>query len=745
MFSRPEVSVTAARKLLIFSLFFISGATSLIFEIVWLRGFAIVLGSTLYAMSCVLTAFTLGLAFGSALANRYVRRFGERPAGFFIASYGFLELLIGLSGLLLTLALFRGQEGLLGVIVGTTGSSFAATLASHFGVSLLSMAIPTACMGATLPILCMGLDRDADTSALYSFNTFGAAAGSLLASFALIYRYGCIQSAIFVASLNAAICAAAIVASLYAPQRPARVADPDAADASETASADAWSPTSFLWLSLFSGYAFFSYELLWNRFLGLILGNRVYVTSITLFLVLFCLGLGARLSRILRGRVPPRPLLFACYAVAILSLLTAAETHAVVLLPPTSPVATWVFVGVLIVVPATAMGVVLPLLFTLPIRGVVRGVHVARLYVANLVGSVLGSILTGYVLIELLGSGRLLLLNSAVLLGALLVFARPAGGWGRRGSVRVLALSACVCAVFAMRWSEPVSVVPPEGRIVLEEDEHGIFTIEELEGGFLSVRNNATELVYHYGRPATQYVQESQAHFPMLVAPHHRRVAVIGSGYGITAGTFGRYPVERVDAVEILPLIVAHGAHFERGTHDYLGNPKIRTHIADGRHFLASATEPYDIISINVSDPYLPGSSSLFSTEFYRLAKRKLVPGGIVCQHIFGPDIVSLYHGFRSHFDHVRAVPAYRNGVSLLGSDEPIELRNLNLLEDISLPPVLRARGQSQTEYVRRLLAIGDGQIAEIEREAPDFINSDDFPHLEFRRSDRVDLFFTNQ
>jgi predicted membrane-bound spermidine synthase len=737
----------AARSLLIFGLFFLSGATSLVFEIVWLRGFAIVLGSTLYAMSCVLTAFTLGLALGSALANRYVRRFAARPAGFFIASYGLLELLIGVSGVLLTLALFRGQAGLLEIIAGTAGSSLATTLASHFGVSLLLMAIPTACMGATLPILCMGLDRDADTSALYSFNTFGAAAGSLIASFALIYRYGCVRSAIFVAALNAAICVAALVTSFRAPHRSARVMSPDAdaADASAPGSADVWSPTSFLWLSLFSGYAFFSYELLWNRFLGLILGNRVYVTSITLFLVLFCLGLGARLSRTLRDRVQPRNLLFACYAVAILSLLTAAETHTAVLLPPTSPVETWVFVGVLIVVPATAMGVVLPLLLTLPARGVVRGVHVARLYVANLIGSVLGSILTGYVLIGLLGSGRLLLLNSAVLLGALWVFARPTGGWGRRGAASMIALSLCVGAVFAVRWSAPVSVVPPEGRIVLQEDRHGIFTIEQLEGGFLSVRNNATELVYHYGRPATQYVQESQAHFPMLVAPRHRSVAVIGSGYGITAGTFGQYPVERVDAVEILPLIVAHGDHFERGSHGYLRNPKIETHIADGRHFLASAPEPYDIISINVSDPYLPGSSSLFSTEFYRLVKRKLNPGGIVCQHVFGPDMVSLYHGFRAHFEHVRAVPAYRNGISLLGSDAPIELRNLELLENISLPPVLRGRSRSQVEYVERLLAIGDRQIAEMEKRAPDFINSDDLPHLEFRRSDRVDLFFTNQ
>jgi spermidine synthase len=739
--------VPAARNLLIYFLFFISGATSLTFEILWLRGFAIVLGSTLYAMSCVLTAFTLGLALGSAVADRIVHRFADRPAGFFIGCYGLLELAIGVSGLLLTLALFRGQEGLLEIVGSVAGSSLAATLAVHFGVSLLLMAIPTACMGATLPILCMGLERDADTSALYGFNTFGAAAGSLLASFVLIYFFGCIRSAALVALLDAAICAAALAASARVRERSARapVSDTAAAEVPDAAASDAWSPMSFLGLSLFSGYAFFSYELLWNRFLGLILGNRVYVTSVTLFLVLFCLGLGARLSRILRGRVQPRNLLFACYAVAIVSLLAAAETHAVVLVPPTSRLATWAFVGVLIVVPATAMGVVLPLLFTLPLRGVVRGVHVARLYVANLVGSVLGSILTGYVLIALLGSGRLLLVNSAVLLGALLVFARPAGGWGRRGAARVLALSAFLCAVFAMRWSQPVSVVPPEGRLVLQEDEHGIFTIREIEGGFLSVRNNATELVYHYGRPATQYVQESQAHFPMLVAPRTRRVAVIGSGYGITAGTFGLYPVERVDAVEILPQIVAHAIYFERGTHDYLANPKVHVTIADGRHFLASAKEPYDIISINVSDPYLPGSSSLFSSEFYRLVKRKLSPGGIVCQHVFGPDIASLYHGFRAHFDYVRAVPAYRNGLSLLGSDEPIELRNPELLEHVSLPPLPHGRSRPPIETARRLLAIGDRRVAELEKQAPDFINSDDFPHLEFRRSDRVDLFFTNQ
>ena len=100
------------RNATLYGLFFASGATSLILELLWLRGFAILLGSTLYAMSCVLTAFTLGLALGSNLAERwlrYVERSGPRAPGFFVVAYGLLELVIGASGLLLTLVLFRNQ------------------------------------------------------------------------------------------------------------------------------------------------------------------------------------------------------------------------------------------------------------------------------------------------------------------------------------------------------------------------------------------------------------------------------------------------------------------------------------------------------------------------------------------------------------------------------------------------------------------------------------------------------------
>ena len=133
------------------ALFFLSGATALILQLVWLRGFAIVLGSTLYAFSCVLTAFTLGLAGGRALANRFVRRNALRPAGFFVRGYAVLEAVIGVSGLALTWALFRGQDWLLPL--SAPGDSRAATVADHYALSTAKMARPPLGMGATLPVL----------------------------------------------------------------------------------------------------------------------------------------------------------------------------------------------------------------------------------------------------------------------------------------------------------------------------------------------------------------------------------------------------------------------------------------------------------------------------------------------------------------------------------------------------------------------------------------------------------------
>jgi spermidine synthase len=223
----------------------------------------------------------------------------------------------------------------------------------------------------------------------------------------------------------------------------------------------------------------------------------------------------------------------------------------------------------------------------------------------------------------------------------------------------------------------------------------------------------------------------------------------IGSGFGITAGAFSRVAeVNSIEAVEIVPALVEHAKLFSPGNHDYFSNPRVRIHITDGRHFLATTPDRYDIISINVSDPYLPGSSSLFSREFYELARSRLEPGGVLAQHIFGPDMPSLYHGLREVFPHVKGIPAYGNGLTVIASMEPLQphQRELFMQRYDGGRALLGTIGiQDGLAGFERLVAMGDETLKELHSRAPAFRNSDDKPALEFRRlPGQLGLFYTN-
>lgn len=733
--------MSSRRVLFVMSaLFFTSGATSLVYEILWLRGFAIVLGGTVYSMSCVLTAFMGGLALGATLATRFIERRATRSRATFVRAYAVLELVIGLYGLAVTPALFLGQETWLSLIGRFQDASALGTLAVHFAFSLAALLIPTVCMGATLPILVMGLERTSDSVGLYSFNTFGAATGSLVASFALIYFFGVIPSTVIVTVLNGLIALAAFVL--------ARRLEGDAPSTGEAEPAPephavSWSPRVLLALSFFSGLLFFAFELVWNRSLSILLGNRVYVTSITLLTVLVCLGLGARLCRSMLRKASADRILIGSYLFAAGALCVGLLAEPALYVK--SPLLLVVFVIAGIPLPAIAMGIVFPLLLTLPAHGVPRGVHVGRLYAVNTLGAMGGSLVTGYVLFATLGSNRILLVGIGVLLLSLVLLLAGARGASRVSKPAVAVITLLVALAFGLRWNGRLSTVPPETADVVDEDAYGIFTVAKTAKGYLSVRCNATELVYLFGAPATQFVQESQAHFPLFFAKNRGEVLVIGSGYGITAGAAGRWPgVGHVDAVEILPLMVSHADRFASGNHEYHRNARVSVHVADGRHFLAASPKKYDVISINVSDPYLPGSSSLFSTEFYELVTHSLAPDGVVCQHLFGPDVASLYHGFKKHFRHVKMVESYDNGVSVIGSQSPLELRNLEVFDDPAFAKVLANVELESRAAVEERLTDGEAAQQRLEAETPAFVNSDVNPALEFRRSPKVHLLKSN-
>ena len=733
------------------ALLFCTGMTSLVFQIIWLRGFGIILGSTIYSMSCVITVFMLGLALGSFLMSQLLKR-GRWLAAHPLAAYGGVELLVGLSAVLVTWTLFTHQGFYLS-LSGSPTAPLLKLLASQFTVCAALIAVPTTLMGMTLPLVSQLVTDRRQVSALYGINTIGGATGSIVASFVLIYYLGCIRAGVAAAVLNGLIFCVALLASRYFPPVPVGAGDEaeEGAPAAVSAEGRLLSRPMLLALAGFSGFIALSCEITWTRFLSLAFGNRVYVTSIALALILLFMGQAARMSSVLlRGPNPLwRILLYSC-AFTLLSFSAAflLERPA---LQASNPGLVVLFILVMVVFPATALGLLFPLALAARPAGVEnRASWVGLVYGFNTLASLVGSLASGYVLINLIGSNGLIAFNSALLVLSLLglVYAfrqhfRPSD----HALAAVAGLS--FLAIILPRSTEVPPVVDTKNALVSSEDAHGIFSVVRLDEGRLQVLNNRTHLVYLYGDPSTQYVQESQAYLPILYAPQLEKVLNIGSGYGITAGAFSRVAeVRSIDAVEIVPALVEHASLFSPGNHRYFDNPRIQVHVTDGRHFLATTPERYDIISVNMSDPYLPGSSSLFSREFYEMARSRLKPGGVLTQHIFGPDVASLYHGIHEVFPHVKAIPAYGDGLTLIASAEPLRPHQREIFlrqydEGRALfGPIGLENGLAGFE---ELIALGDEKLQELAARAPEFQNSDDMPALEFRRlPGKLGLFYSN-
>jgi spermidine synthase len=172
------------------------------------------------------------------------------------------------------------------------------------------------------------------------------------------------------------------------------------------------------------------------------------------------------------------------------------------------------------------------------------------------------------------------------------------------------------------------------------EDEYGIFQVSDLSHrpGRKRVTNNRTRLVYYYGSRSTRRVQAMQGHLGMIYNPGAQYAAVLGSGYGITAGELSLYPqLKRIDAVEILPGMIKAADLFMPHNREYHRQPNVRVVQDDGRHFFVGSEGNYDLVSINISDPHTPGSGSLYHADFLEIIKSRLNPNGVVILHPLAP------------------------------------------------------------------------------------------------------------
>ena len=701
---------------------FVSGATGLVYQVVWLRMLGLVFGHTVYAITAVLAAFMGGLGLGSYL-------FGRRAAGFTspIRTYGFLEIGIGAYCALTPLLFWLISRVYLGLHTTLT-TSYAAFSFVQLVLVFAVLLVPTALMGATLPVLVQGLvRRDAEISrtvgTLYAMNTFGAVVGVALAGYVLLPEWGNRAVLWGAAVANVAVGLAAI---WYAGRRAA--SDPRATAAAAlrrgapavdtgrpATSAQAWLVAAGLAIS---GAVSMVYEVAWTRALALVIGSSTYAFSAMLLAFLIGIAGGAALYSWLWGTRRVGPAAFAALqagiglsvALVVLVFERLPEVFLAALVRSQSPsfvqVVQVLMSAFVLLGPALLIGATFPCAVAACASTTARaGADTGRLYGLNTLGAIVGTVLTGFLLVPALGVHGTILTGVVTNLAlAALLFAVPFRALSpRRSAVAAAALVLALLMPWLPRWSPQVmssgvaiyaleylpdtmlgGIAPllAQREIIFYRDGPSATVAVTRAGDQVSLRvNGKVDASSNLADMPTQFML---GHLPMLLHPDPRQVLVIGFGSGITTGAVARHPLDRLDTLEIEPAVVEASGFFLRENGDVLRDPRVQLVVADARNFLLTTSRRYDVISSAPSNPWIGGLASLFSREFFGLARDRLRPGGLMVQWIQGyglapEDLAMVVATFRSVFPSTTVWQATQGDYLLVGqaAPAPLDLRTL--------------------------------------------------------------------
>ncbi|HEY5659019.1 MAG TPA: fused MFS/spermidine synthase, partial [Myxococcota bacterium] len=610
-----------ARSAVAIGFFFVSGAAGLVYEVCWIRRAALVFGSTTYALSSVLAIFFLGLACGSYLFG-YLSERVSRP----LRIYGLAEVAVAALALA-SLPLFDWADGVFGRAYRAFGSDSPLLWAVRLALVSVVLLPPSVLMGGTLPLFCRQFVRSRARIAesvgfLYGVNTAGAAAGCVAAGFLLVPTLGLRWSVGLAALLSA-------VSGIAVGSMPL-VADPVGASVARD------EPRSRLRARLIvsglffaTGFVALGNQVLWTRYLSLLLRSTVTTYTTTLSVVLVGIVLGSVIASRFFDKPVPRARIFGAFQVAV-----GLTVLCVLLLPP----GVWARLGglhvaafLLLLPAATLSGASFPLAVRMVVEDpTLAGLGVGRLTAINTLGGIAGSLALGFFALPHLGLYASALLTTGLSLAAgfsawLLLEPRAPLRW------RVAAVAACLSA-----WLAAPSLlgtrIPDD---FLAEPQLLVDHREGLESNLSVVRNGGTlHLVidqWWQGQQAKSH-QIMAAHVPALLHPAPRRVLVVGVGTGQTASRFLMHDVERLDCVDIEPEIfdLIEG-HFESA---WLHDDRVRLLREDGRSFLSHGVERYDLISLELGQTMRPGIASFYTQEFYERARTRLEPGGVISQFL---------------------------------------------------------------------------------------------------------------
>lgn len=718
-------------------LFLVSGACGLTYQVLWLRQLSLVFGVTVHAASTVLAAFMAGLALGAVVAERLARR--EHPLRVFAC----LEAGVAVAAMA-TPALLALASAIHGPLSSVAGDSLAVLTVVRFLGSSAVLLLPTALMGATLPVLSVApivrAAPAASLAALYAVNTAGALAGALATGYVLIGAIGMQRTFLLAAGANLAVAAGA----WWLAGQPVPEPTTSDADASPRASIPSAAglvevpARAVLAVMAVSGFASLALEIVWFRVLVQFLPATTYAFTTMLATVLGGIAAGSALAaRRLRRRPAGVDGLAwtqgATATVVLVSMAVLGATYA----------AGWRTSGltqgaaVAIFPAALLMGYAFPVALALWVRPSQAGRGdarpVGRLYSANVLGGIVGAVAGGFVLLPRLGSRRALIaLGLLYLLTSVVLF-----GLRRRWTA-----AAAVVAAFAVA----APFVPDPFAVTLER-RHGrearLFWHEEGVQTAVSIHTGTFRrwLMYldglHQASDAPEMVRLHRliGHLPMVLHPDPRRTLVVGLGGGATPGAVSQHDTH-VQVVELSDSVRKGAEFFRHVNYDLLRRPNVTLRVDDGRNFLSRTRERFDVITADVIQPIHAGAGNLYSREYFVLVRNALADGGLVLQWIGHRPSTQYKLIMRTFLDVFPHTTLWFDGQLMVGATAPLRLER-GLIAAKRIRPETRAAlddiGLDGYETLASWFLAGPDELRRFVGEG--LLLTDDRPLVEYHRS----------
>ncbi len=776
---------------MVYLIFFISGISGLVYQVIWIRQFGLVFGNTIYSSSIVIGVFMLGLGLGSYVIGSFSDNKYRKNPTTALKLYAVSEVLIAALGLGIALLLVH-LEGISSTITSYRTGEYGwhyITFSSYlvrYVIAIFTIFPITFLMGGTLTLLIRYLVRTNLSSAgwhiglLYGLNTAGAALGCILVDFFAIPNLGLFQAQVMAVLLNLLAAVGAFWILNIEVRRPRLDPTPVVQDKHTTRDFQNRSFSFVILAIVLSGFAAMGMEIVWIRFLTSAVGHLRSVYSILLMVILVGIWIGSvgggYFARFFRRPADLYILSQLLFTSTCLTAFLIFNEHGLYTFDePPDPVQLSAFSGtlvniwvilhptlVLIFVPSVFMGFAFPLANAIvQTREHNVGRRAGLLYLANTLGALGGSMLSGFVLLPLLGLkwSIVTLLTVALLVTIPLLLlsksqARTTEIGGRLHKPAFVIVSLMLIAGLAQWFLLPPNALLHEGSWTREGKLYfeGSNVVKTSEGiletiVILDLPENEKALITNGHRMSSTYWQAQRymrafSHIPLLHLRDPTDVLVICFGVGNTAHAAALHSsVRNIEVVDLSKHILEHAGYFKESNQDILNDPGVSVFVNDGRqHLRMQEHNRYDLVTLEPPPIKQAGIASLYSRDFYELVRRRLKSGGFLTQWLPltqqpAPIVKSMIRSFIDVFPNTIMLSGVKTECILVGrKDAEIILDPVSTERKLVQSPELqedlvKIRINSLTDIAGMFVADYQTLLSAVKDHAP---VTDDFPIMEY-------------